>query len=127
MKIVCVSRFFCLFSFVITQQHISHTKISPPNTITFEQELCVNICSGSSAGVVAAAALAQRHSGTVVAASAAVHWRISALAHQRSGLRHSGAAAVTAAAMASSSCSGQRAGVQQQQRRLRYHTVEVIR
>jgi hypothetical protein len=31
----------------LQKQHISHTEISLPNIIIFEQEICVNFCCGS--------------------------------------------------------------------------------
>ena len=79
--------FFCLFSFVITQQHISHTNISPLNTITFEQEICVNICCGSGAGAAAVAAAQgrqqqqHRRSGTAAQGWQHLRRRIGASAH----------------------------------------------
>jgi hypothetical protein len=54
---------FCLFSFIITKQHISHTTISLPNIMTFEQEICINFCCDSSAGAAAAAASAHHRRG----------------------------------------------------------------
>jgi hypothetical protein len=71
---------FCLFSFVITKQHISHTTISLPNIMIFEREICVNFCCGSGAGAAAAAASAHWRSGGGICSGASAHQHIRAVA-----------------------------------------------